>query len=91
MPLLLLLLGLFVPRITVLVLLFMSNWFQGMFNTMLWPFLGFLFLPLSLLWYSAVHHWFGGEWTAIPIIGMVVAVLLDISPVRPRRRKIAQA
>ena len=90
MPFLLLLIALFVPRITVLVLLFTTNWFQGMFGSMIWPFLGFIFLPLSLLWYSAVQHWFGGEWTGIPIVGIIIAILLDLSPARPRRRRVEQ-
>jgi len=66
-----------------------TNWFEGVFNTALWPILGFIFLPLTLLWYTAVQHWFGGEWSAVPIIGMVIAVLVDLSPARPRRRTVA--
>jgi hypothetical protein len=57
-----------------------------MFATWLMPALGFIFLPTSLLWYSAVHNWFSGEWGVIPIAGMVVALLLDLAPLRPRRR-----
>jgi hypothetical protein len=91
MPLLVFLFALFVPRITVLLLWLGTNWFVGLFRTSLWPFLGFIFLPLSLLWYSAVQHWFGGQWSAIPIIGMVIAVLIDLSPAKGRRRRVEQA
>ena len=89
MPLLLLLFALLVPRITIVVLWFATNWFSGVFHTPLWPILGFLFLPVTVIWYSVVQHWFGGQWDAIPIIGMVIAVLIDISPARGRRRRVA--
>ena len=87
MPLIIILLALLVPRIVTLLLWLLTNWFNGVFSTALWPVLGFIFLPLTLLWYSAVQHWFGGEWSTIPVVGMVIAVLIDISPARPRRRR----
>ena len=87
MPLILVLIALLVPRITILLVWLSSNWFDGLFTSALWPIIGFIFLPLTLLWYSAVQHFFGGEWSAIPIIGLVIAVLIDLSPARPRRRR----
>jgi hypothetical protein len=86
MPLLILLFGVLVPRLTIVALWLLTNWFQGMFTTWLMPALGFIFLPASLLWYSVVVNWFRGEWGLIPIAGMVVAILMDIAPLRPRRR-----
>ena len=86
MPLLILLVGLLLPRVTIVALWLLTNWFQGMFANWLLPALGFIFLPTSLLWYSAVQHWFGGQWDIIPIAGMVIAILLDLAPLRPRRR-----
>jgi hypothetical protein len=86
MPLLILLLGVFVPRLTIVALWLLTNWFQGMFNNWLLPALGFIFLPTSLLWYSVVLRWFSAEWGIIAIAGMIVAVLLDLAPLRPRRR-----
>ncbi|HEX5521447.1 MAG TPA: hypothetical protein VFX29_07100 [Longimicrobiaceae bacterium] len=85
MPCFLALIGLFVPRVLLLALWFLTNWFQGMFDTLLWPVLGFIFLPTTLLWYSAVQHWYGGEWSLIPIVGIVIALLIDISPASGRR------
>lgn len=86
MPLLIMLFGVLLPRVTIVALWLLTNWFTGMFANLLIPILGFIFLPTSLLWYSAVQHWFGGDWSIIPIAGMVVAVLLDLAPLRPRRR-----
>jgi hypothetical protein len=88
MPLILILLALLVPRITILLLWLMTDWLNGLFQTLLWPIVGFIFLPLTFLWYAAVQHWFGGQWTLVPIIGLIIAVLVDISPAKPRRREV---
>jgi hypothetical protein len=87
MPCLLVILALFVPRVVVLALWFFSDWFLGMFDTILWPVLGLLFLPTSLLWFSVVQNWYGGVWSIVPVIGIVAALLIDISPTgaAPRR------
>jgi len=53
----------------------------------LWPLLGFIFLPTTLLWYTAVQHWFGGQWTLGPVVGLVIALAIDVSPARRRRRR----
>jgi len=81
------LLALLTPRLVVALLWFFSSWFQGLFASLLWPILGFIFLPTTLLWYSAVQHWFGGHWTLWPIVGLVIALLIDVSPASGRRRR----
>jgi hypothetical protein len=85
MPLLVVILALMIPRVTILALYFLTNWFQGVFSGLLLPLLGFIFLPTTLLWYSAVQKWFGGEWGIIPIAGIVVALIIDLFPARKRR------
>lgn len=87
MPCFLTLLALFTPRLVVALLWFLTNWFSGMFSTILWPILGFIFLPTTLLWYSVVQHWFGGQWTLWPVVGLVIALLIDVSPAGGRRRR----
>jgi hypothetical protein len=87
MPCLLLVLALATPRVVVALLWFFTRWFHGMFGSALWLLLGFIFLPTTLLWYSAVQHWFGGQWTLWPIVGLVVALAIDVSPARGRRRR----
>ena len=45
---------------------------------------------IALLWYTAVQHWFNGNWTLWPVIGLVVALGIDVSPATrgaPRRRR----
>jgi hypothetical protein len=78
MPVVLSIFSLFIPRVVVLVLWFFTDWFRGMFDTLLWPILGVIFLPTTLLWYSAVQHWFDGQWTLWPIVGLVFALMLDV-------------
>jgi hypothetical protein len=80
MPCLLAVLALLAPRVVLALVWFFSTWFHGLFPTLLWPVLGFVFLPTTLLWYSAVQHWYGGQWTTGPIIGLVIALLIDVSP-----------
>jgi hypothetical protein len=87
MPCFLVLLAFLTPRLVVALLWFFSHWFQGIFPSVLWPILGFVFLPTTLLWYTAVQHWFAGQWTLWPIVGLVVAILIDMSPAKGRRRR----
>jgi hypothetical protein len=85
MPVLLLgFFSLFVPRLVVLALWLFTDWFRGLFSTWLWLILGLIFLPTTLLWYSAVQHWFQGRWTFWPVVGLVLALLIDMSAGRKR-------
>jgi hypothetical protein len=87
MPCLFAIFALMTPRLVIVFLWLFTGWFRGIFDTALWPVIGFFFLPTTLLWYTAVQHWFGGEWTMWPIVGLVVALMLDISPASGRRGK----
>lgn len=87
MPCLFLLFALITPRLVIVLLWLFSHWFEGLFTTVLWPILGFIFLPTTLLWYTAVQHWFGGQWTLWPIVGLVFALLIDLSPAKGRRSR----
>lgn len=87
MPCLLAILALAMPRLVIVCLWFLTTWFRGMFPSLLWPVLGFFFLPTTLLWYSAVQHWFGGQWTLWPVVGLVLALLIDVSPASGRRAR----
>ncbi|MCI0594957.1 MAG: hypothetical protein L0Z48_00245 [candidate division Zixibacteria bacterium] len=81
------LLAFFFPRVVVVLLWIFSDFFTGVFPSILWPILGFIFLPTTLLWYTAVQHWYGGEWTFIPIAGIVLALIIDVSPAKAKRKK----
>ncbi|HEY0970365.1 MAG TPA: hypothetical protein VGE02_05250 [Gemmatimonadales bacterium] len=86
MPCFAVILALLVPRFTIAVLWIFTNWFRGVFDGLIWPILGFLFAPLTLLWYSVVQQWYGGVWGTWQIVGLVVAVLLDLSPGAGKRK-----
>ena len=85
MPCLMTILALFTPRLVVVLLWLLTNWFHGLFDSILWPILGLIFLPTTLLWFTAVQHWFGGQWDILPIVGLVVALMIDVSPAAGRR------
>jgi hypothetical protein len=86
MPCIFAVFALLTPRLLIVVLWFFTTWFRGMFDSLLWPVLGLIFMPTTLLWYTAVQHWFGGQWSLWPIIGLIVALMIDISPAGGRRR-----
>jgi len=87
MPCLVVVLALAVPRLTTALLWLLTSWFHGVFDGWLWPLLGFLFAPFTLLWYSAVHNWYGGQWGPWQIAGLVLALLLDFSPAGGKRKR----
>ncbi len=86
MPCLLTLLALVTPRLVIFLLWLLTHWFRVL-NSNLWLVLGFIFLPTTLLWYTAVQHWFGGQWTLWPVVGLVIALAIDVSPARKHRRR----
>lgn len=87
MPLLLIL-GLFFPRLIIVVLWLFTGWFSGALNNTLYILIGLIFLPFSTLWYSVVLNYFGGAWDPIAIGGMVLAVAVDLGIVGGSRRKL---
>lgn len=85
MPCLLAAFALFVPRIVIFVLWFFTDWFTGVFDSIIWPILGFIFLPTTLLWYSVVVNYYDGVWGGLQIVVAVIAVAIDLSPGSARR------
>jgi hypothetical protein len=73
------------PRLVIAVLWLFTRWF-AVVPAGIWILLGFIFLPTTLLWYTAVQHWFAGEWSLVPLIGIVIALAVDVSPASNRRR-----
>lgn len=86
MPCLFGLLALTVPRVVILVVWFFTDWFVGVFDSLIIPILGFFFLPTTLLWYSVVVNVYGGTWDTLQIVVAVIAVVIDLSPGGSRRR-----
>ncbi len=84
MPLLILLLGFFFPRIVVVLLYFFTEWFRNAFDNILIAVLGLIFLPLTTLWYGISEAYFSSN---VQMIGLVVAVLLDLGIIGSRFRR----
>lgn len=87
MPILFLVLALFFPRLVVLALYFLTDWFAAAFDSFLWPLLGFIFAPVTLVWYAVVQAYFGGVWSTVAIVGIVIAVAIDFGLVGSGRKK----
>jgi hypothetical protein len=92
MPCFLTLIALLFPRFVIVILWLFTNWFSSVFYSAIWLVLGFIFLPVTTLWYSAVINWYGGHWNGTNILLLILAVMIDVGAVgsgyrgRNRRR-----
>jgi hypothetical protein len=84
-------LALLTPRVAIVLVVLFSDYIGSAYLTTLWPFLGFLFLPLTTLAYAwAINT--NGSVAGIYLAVVVVAVLIDIglfggSASRRKRRR----
>ncbi|GLR17609.1 hypothetical protein [Portibacter lacus] len=77
MPLIIGLLALFFPRVIILMLYFLTSFFTGVYDSILLPILGFLFMPVTLIAYTYAINTVGpGSTTGIVIIA--IAVIIDL-------------
>lgn len=67
------------PRIVLIVIWLFYRWFLAYVQGLHWLILGFIFAPYTLLWYCAVHHWFGGNWNIWQIVVMIIAIYADLT------------
>ena len=67
--------GFFFPRLVAVLLYFFTDWWSASFSGVLLPILGFLFMPITLLWYG-ISEAFTTD--SIQTGGLIVAVLLDL-------------
>ncbi len=65
------------PRLTIVAVVLFSNYIGRAYHTRLWPFLGFLLMPLTTLAYAwAINS--RGSVVGIHLVVVVVAVLIDL-------------
>jgi hypothetical protein len=65
------------PRLVLFAIFLFSNYLGRAYETNFWPFLGFLFMPLTTLAYAwAVNS--NGTVTGIYLVAVVVAAILDL-------------
>ena len=89
-------LAMFFPRLAIiLIYLFGNNWLQSAYQSsgILWPVLGFFFMPLTVLAYALAWHMGGGRVDGFGIVLIILAVLIDLGILggnasHPRVRKV---
>jgi hypothetical protein len=70
-------LALFIPRITIVLVVILSDYIGRAYQTTIWPLLGFIFMPLTTLAYAfAINS--NGSVSGIYLVVVVVAVLIDL-------------
>jgi hypothetical protein len=68
--------GLITPRLVMVVLWLFSDYLSRAFETFLWPFLGFLFLPTTTLAYAVAQNSFDGI-RGVGLAILIAGVLID--------------
>lgn len=90
MPCLLILMGLFIPRVTLFFLWLLTSYLNRAYETHLWPLLGFFFLPYTTLAY-AISMNEGGALKGFWLVLFVLGILLDFGVIggasQSRRKK----
>lgn len=93
MPCLLVIVAVFLPRVALVVIWLFSFYLERAYDSIVWPVLGFLFMPYTTLAYAfAVNS--GHGLRGMYLLLLIVAVILDISSLgggghsyRGRRRR----
>jgi hypothetical protein len=78
MPCLLGCIALSAPRLVLFFLWLVTSYLDNVWETRLWPFLGFVFLPLTTLAYAFAWHQGNGSITAFGTACIVTAFIIDI-------------
>jgi len=92
MPCVVILLLLGLPRLALFLTWMFGNYLERAFNgvAVIWPILGFLFMPVTTLAYAfSMNTW--GEIRGLGTVLVIVAVLIDIGMLGASRRKRAPA
>ena len=76
---LIVLLGLGLPRVTILLAWLLNpSFIEAPFANVLVPIFGFVFLPFTTLSYAWAYTFPGGPWSGGGVIIILIAVLLDL-------------
>lgn len=77
MPCLLGCLAIFFPRVVIVLIWLFSDYFRHAYQTVIWPLLGFLFMPVTMLTYAFAMN-AHGRLDGIYLVIFVIAVLVDL-------------
>ena len=93
MPFLVGCMALATPRFAIILVVIFSNYIGRAYQTTLWPFVGFLFMPMTTLAYAwAINS--RGSVAGFQLVVVVIAVLIDLGLIggsASRRRSKAKA
>ena len=79
-------LGFFAPRLVIVLLVLFSDYLGNAYETLLWPLLGFVFMPLTTLAYAWARNSYGSV-QGFALVVVVLAVLLDLGLVGGAARR----
>ena len=70
--------AIFVPRLVMFFIFLLTNWFALAYHTVIWPLLGFCFMPYTTLAYMAAmlnnNHELSNGWLVL----VIIAVFFDL-------------
>lgn len=81
MPCLVALIALFLPRFAIILVVIFSDYIGRACETILWPLLGFIFMPMTTLAYAWAHNSTGGNVSGAYLFVVIVAALIDLGTV----------
>jgi len=81
MQCLLALIAAFFPRIVIALLALFSNYMSSAYETLLWPLLGFVFMPFTTLAYALAINSNDGSVSGLYLVIVIVAALLDLGAI----------
>jgi hypothetical protein len=70
-------LALIAPRFAIVLVVLFSDYIGRAYESFVWPFVGFLFMPLTTLAYAWAMN-SRGSVEGLPLIVLVIAVLMDL-------------
>jgi hypothetical protein len=79
MPCFLIVIALLLPRVTMFFIWLLTDWFSRAYESILWPFLGFFFMPYTTLVYMAAMLNNNRQIDAGWLVAIVIAVVVDLS------------
>ena len=76
---LLALFSLIAPRLVMIFMLLLTDWFSRAYETMMWPILGFFFMPYTTLAYMGAMLNNGQSISGGWLVLVIIAVVVDLS------------
>ena len=74
--------SLFMPRVVLFLIYLCSNWFSLSYKTVIWPILGFLFMPYATLVYMGAMLKHNGSLSGGWLVLFIIAVLIDLGQIK---------